>query len=114
MLNENKIRTALAETRKELAELESKTEPTGDDTVRIIKLKERVETFRVVLGDERKALIKDKIKEMGMSEVEVLRGSILVLESILVQRGFTTEDELQASLINVVKHLRSRNGSSSN
>lgn len=114
MLNELKVRTALSEAKSELIELESKTNPSGDDTVKIIKLKERIETLKVVLGDERKALIKDKIREMGMSEGEVLRGSILVLESILVQRGFTTEEELQASLINVVKHLRSRNGSSGN
>lgn len=114
MLNEAKVRLILAESRNELAELEAKTNPTGDETVKIIRLTERIETLKVIVGDERKTLIKDKIKEMNMTEHEVIRGSLLVLESLLVQRGFTTEEEIQTSLINVVKHLRSRNGSSSN
>lgn len=114
MLNETRIKSVLADTKKELTELESKTNPSGDDTVKIIRLKERMETLRVILGEERKSIIKETIRDMNMTEAEVMRGSLLVLESILVQRGFATEEELQASLINVVKHLRSRNGSSGN
>jgi hypothetical protein len=113
VLNEARLRTVLADTKKELTDLESKTNPSGDDTVKIIRLKERIETIRVILGDERKSIIKETIRDMNMTEAEVIRGSLLVLESILVQRGFATEEELQTSLINLVKHLRSRNGSSS-
>lgn len=109
MLTETRIKTVLLETKKELTELESKTNPSGDDTVKIIKLKERIETLKVILGEERKNIIKETIRDMAMTEAEVLRGSILVLESILIQRGFATEEELQANLISIVKHLRGRN-----
>lgn len=109
MLTETRIKTVLTETKKELTELESKTNPSGDDTVKIIRLKERIETLKVILGEERKSIIKETIRDMAMTESEVVRGSILVLESILIQRGFATEEELQTSLINIVKHLRGRN-----
>lgn len=109
MLTETRIKTVLSETKKELTELESKTNPSGDDTVKIIKLKERIETIKVILGEERRNILKETIREMNMSESEVIRGSILVLEGLLVQRGFATEEELQTNLINIVRHLRGRN-----
>jgi hypothetical protein len=109
VLTETRIKTVISETKKELTELESKTNPSGDDTVKIIKLKERIETLKVILGEERKNMLKEAIKDMCMTESEVIRGSILVIESILVQRGFATEEELQTNLINIVKHLRGRN-----
>jgi len=109
VLTETRIKTVLSETKKELTELESKTNPSGDDTVKIIKLKERIETIKVILGEERRNILKETIREMNMSESEVIRGSILVLEGLLVQRGFATEEELQTNLINIVRHLRGRN-----
>jgi hypothetical protein len=109
MLDENRLTLMLEDYKNQLKALSSITTPSGEQTLQMVKLKERIELIKVIVGEERKKVLFDQMKDMNLTEWEIVRGSILVIENLLINRGFTNQEELQRNLIQVIKHLRDRN-----
>lgn len=106
MLDETRITSILEECRKKLRSLETVAKETPDDVMSKVILKEKIDLLNVILGEERKRNLRDQVKKLDVTELEVLRGSILVIEQLLVARGFTNQEEITSNLIAVIKHLR--------
>jgi len=109
MIDENRLTLMLEDYKNQLKALSSTTNPSGEQTLQMVKIKERIDLIKVIIGEERKKILFDQMKEMNLTEWEIVRGSILVIENLLISRGFTNQEELQRNLIQVVKHLRDRN-----
>jgi hypothetical protein len=109
MIDENRLTLMLEDYKNQLNALSSSTpNPSGEQTLQMVKIKERIDLIKVIIGEERKKILFDQMKEMNLTEWEIVRGSILVIENLLITRGFTNQEELQRNLIQVVKHLRDR------
>lgn len=106
MLDEARLGMMLEQSKNTLRTLEGIVTPSSEDVLQKIKVKERIELLEMVLGGDKKREIKAKLREMKASEWEVLRGSILVLEQILVSRGFTNQEELQTNLLRAIEYMR--------
>ena len=109
-MDEARLGMMLEQSKNLLRTLEGVTSPTSEDVLQKIRIQERIELLETVLGDERKREIKSRLREMKVSEWEVLRGSILVLEQILVSRGFTNQEELQTNLLKAIEYMRKTKG----
>jgi hypothetical protein len=110
MMDEARLGMMLEQTKNLLKTLDGVTNPTSEDVLQKIKVQERIFLLETILGDERKKEIKAKLREMKVSEWEVLRGSILVVEQILISRGFTHQEELQTSLLKAIEYMRKTKG----
>jgi len=110
VLDESRLGMMLEQSKKVLKTLEGVTSPTAEDVLQKIKVQERIDVLEIILGDERKKEIKAKLREMKVSEWEVLRGSILVLEQIIISRGFTNQEELQTNLLKAIEYMRKTKG----
>ena len=109
MIDENRLTLMLEDYKNQLKTLSSTPNPSGEHTLQMVKIKERIDLIKVIIGEERKKVLFEQMKEMNLTEWEIVRGSILVIENLLISRGFTNQEELQRNLIQVVKHLRDRN-----
>lgn len=113
MLDENKLLLLLEECRKEARIISDKTSQTPEELEKLIRLNERIDTLRFVIGEDRKKDLYSQLKEMKVTDLEVIKGSIYVLEQVLISRGFTNKEEIQKNLIAVIKLMRGNNASSS-
>lgn len=110
MLPEPKIKALLRDAESRLRVLNGNPNPNNEQATQIVNLQARVASLKEVLGEEHKAMVRDQLRELKITEYEAMKGAVLVLEQILIARGFTNEEELQVNLINVVKFLRGRDG----
>lgn len=108
MLDENRILLLLEDAHKRHKVLNSSHKLTPEQNVQKVRLEERIDVLKAVSGEESKSELRDALKEMKTTEWELLRASILVIEQVLVARGFTNQEEIYSNLINVIKHMRER------
>lgn len=109
MLEENKLLIILNDSIKQLRTLDAS--PNSDENkLERIKLKERIGTLSVVLGEERKKYLQKQITDLNVTENEAMKASLLVLEQLLIARGFTNREEMTIQMISAVKNLREKNG----
>lgn len=109
MLDENRILLLLEDAQKRHKDMMANGRLTAEQAVQKAKLEERIDVLKAIAGEESKQELRDALKDMRVTEWEILRGSIMVMEQILVARGFTNQEEIYANLINVIKHMRERN-----
>lgn len=106
MLDENRLLSLLDDYQKKLRSLEAVAKETPDDVMAKAILREKINLLGIVLGEDRKRLLRDEIKKLDVSELEILRGSILVIEQILITRGLTNQEDITSNLLAVIKRLR--------
>lgn len=112
MIDEFNLIALLEQTRKDARLLSSKKSLTDEENLNLIKLNERIETLKVVIGEDRKKELYSQLKDMKITDLELLKASIYVVEQVLISRGLTNREEIQKSLITVIKSIREKNAAS--
>ena len=106
MLDETRVLLLLEDHKKEARTLSDKTNLTPEEFVELGRLNDRIDLLKLIVGEDRKKELFLQLKEMKITDIEVIKGSIYVLEQILIARGFTNKEEIQKNLLAVIKLMR--------
>lgn len=109
MLDETRTLLLIEDTKKDIRTLSDKKSLSSEESLQLVKLNERLDTLKFIAGEDRKKELYKQLLDLKITDIEVIKASIYVLEQILIARGFTNKEEIQQSLISVIKMMREKN-----
>lgn len=112
MLDETNLMSLLEQTRKDARTLSDKSKLSEAESLYLVKLNERIDTLKLVVGEDRKKELYKTLKEMKITDSELIKASIYVLEQVLISRGFTSKEEIQLNLLAVIRSFREKQNAS--
>jgi len=108
MLDETHLLSLLEKTRKDARALSDKSKLSEAENLHLIKLNERIDTLKLVVGEDRKKELFQTLKDLKITDSELIKASIYVIEQLLIARGFTDKEEIQRNLLAVVRSFREK------
>lgn len=108
MLDEINLISLLEQTRKDARLLSGKAKLTEEESLNLVKLNERISTLSLVVGEDRKKDLYLQLKDMKITDIELIKASLYTLEQILISRGLTDKETIQKSLIAVIRSFREK------
>ena len=108
MIDEINLIALLEQTRKDARILSDKKKLSDVENLHLVKLNERISTLSLIVGEDRKKDLYHQLKEMKITDIELIKASIFVLEQTLISRGLTDKESIQKNLIAVIRSFREK------